>query len=577
MCAEWGAAMTPDEDFKAVFESTTRKLAAQTPASRVRHLTPVPSTYGDAPEHSNISPLDAPFRHQDLETWWLPEPVGRWVEAQHASLGVPRTMAIAAALCAAATLVQGKVRVEIKPGWQEPLCLFWLVFSPTGSRKSALLKAATAPIRQLQREMEDRLRPDITAAQNRKARLEVQATRIRRTVKAHSYSEGHQEVMNQLRELEHELEELVVPAVPHWLYDDINPTVVPRKLRHNQEAEGIARLAVLDAEGTFLANLLGRHSGNVNVDPLLKGYGGEPIDMVRTVQGREETADTHLDAAHLTLLLLVQPHLLDSINEHPQLGSNGLLGRCLMSHLEADDKPMPWDAPPVPQDVQDGYASWLAALSDIPPETVWQVPASCLPTLKVMHEKLEADRLEGKGATGWTVRTLGRLCRILCLTELLSDASDCQTGGYGIRPVGPRAPHEGIGKEKILYLFSSIYYAGLQAAQAVEPVTHPTRSLAPRILALTLRQSDSSPIGRIVTLRQVQRGLTVSKDDALRGCEELVASGHFEQDAKSERRNRNGTITVNYVVVSTDPEAKPAPRLEIVPDDQGPPPDWMDQ
>lgn len=564
---------TADDDFKAVFESTTRKLAAMGPASgaRVRHLAAVPSTTGDVPTGS-VSPLEVPFKTQDMETWWLPEPVGLWVEAQHVALGVPRTMAIAAALCAAATLVQGKVEVEIKPGWREPLCLFWLVFSPTGSRKSALLKAATAPIRRLQQEIEDRLRPDIRDATNTKARLELQAARIRRTVKAHAYSEGHQETMNQLREIEMELAHLDVPMVPRWLYDDINPTVVPRKLRHNQEAEGIARLAVLDAEGTFLANLLGRHSGAVNVDPLLKGYGGEPIDMVRTVQGREETSDTHLDAAHLTLLLLVQPHLLDRINEHPELGANGLLGRCLMSHLESDATALPWDAPEVPQSVQDGYASWLASLGEIPPGTVWQVPKDCLPTLRAMHERLEADRLEGKGATGWTVRTLGRLCRILCLTELLAEPGLLANVANvaKVPPPSDRARSEGIGKIKLDYLFLSIYIAGLGAAQAVEPTTHPTRSLAPRILRLSVATFASDAVGQSLTLRQIKRLLNVSREDALRGCEELVASGHFIQDAKSERRNKNGTVTVSYIIACADPDAKPPPKLEVV----APPPEW---
>lgn len=509
-----------------------------------------------APQEKPPAPVEAialepEFTTPEWETWWLPDPVGRWVDACHVAYGVPKVMAIAAALCAACTVTQGLAEVEVKPGWREPLSLYWLVFSPTGSRKSALLKAATAPVRALQDAKRRELEPDIRRATNEKNRLELQIQRMRRAVKAHAYTEGAQEHLSQLRELEHQHAELTIPMPPRWLYDDINPTIVPRKLKYSQDAEGIARLAVLDAEGTFLANLLGRHSGHVNVDPLLKGYNGEPIDMVRAIHGSANTQDVHLDAAHLTLLLLVQPHYLDEIRSRPELGTNGLIGRCIMSHLQHNPQRQPWDAPAVPQEIQDGYARWIATLAATAPGTVWQMPPSVSAELAKIHDTLEGDRASGQGAVGFTVRTLGRICRIIALSEL----SECQavSKGAGVRT---RVI------SKLSYLYSVLYSQGVTTARALEPTTDPLARLTRR--ALTQLRQLTVPT---VTLRTLQRLLTIKKDVALTLADSLVESGHLEQQTPTVRANR--TLTVTYKVLSTEPEGetgtKPAPFLASLP------------
>lgn len=500
-------------------------------------------------------PIEPEFVTPEWESWWLPEPVGRWVDACSSAYGVPKAMAIAAAMCAACTVLQGKVSVQVKPGWVEPLSLYWLVFSPTGSRKSALLKAATAPVRALQDSRRRELEPEIRSKSNEKARLEQQIARMRRAVKAHSYTEGAQEHLQQLRELEHQHAETVVPMPPRWLYDDINPTMVPRKLGYSQDAEGIARIAILDAEGTFLANLLGRHSGHVNVDPLLKGYMGEPIDMVRAVHGSKDTQDIHLDAAHLTLLLLVQPHYLDEIRAKPELSSNGLLGRCLMSHLRHSSEPMPWSAPEVPQDVQQGYADWIATLEGIAPGTVWQMPASVHPELRELHDRLEQDRLADAGAVGFTVRSLGRICRVIAITELadtmtrgdvgiLSQLSHCRSAPGGA--VRTRVI------SKLTYLTNLLYTQPLSSQRLVEPPLHPLATLCGRALRW-LRQYPAAT----VEFRTLCNRLHLKKDVGLALCDSLVESGHLEQQAATVRANK--TLTVRYKILNTEPVPREPP------------------
>lgn len=533
-----------DDEFERQF------AAAQASRREARERIGLRAVTADERANPNTIPLAAQLTDTEWRTDWLPTPVALWVEACHQALGVPKVMAIAAAMTAAATVLQGKAEVELREGWREPLSLYWLVFCGTGSRKSALLKLAKAPVLALQAAKAAELAQEQRQARNQRARLEAQIARLRRSAKMDSWTDGSQEARRNLADLEHELATTEVPKAPHWLYDDINPTVIPRKLRSNHEAEGIARLAVMDAEGTFLANALGRHSGSANVDLLLKGYSGDSIDMVRVIQGQEETMDVCLPAVHLTVLQLVQPHILSDLKGEPRLGDNGFLGRCLLSNCETFSEP-DYDAPAVAPEVQAAYARWIASLDLCEPETVYRMPPEAQALLRRLHGEMTAHRKEGLGAAGWIARSCGRICRLVAIVEL-SQLSHCHTGGGG------RGPREVL--EIILYLYNTIYLAGLAHARGVEPNREPTATLSRRALR-HLGQFNSVTVGHgagsIITLRQLMRGLHIGREDAVTVAEELLESGHLE--VVEERKHRNKTVTVTYRVISLDPDAGSAP------------------
>ncbi len=493
---------------------------------------------------SRPTPLDAEAATDEIDSWWLPAPVRDWVDAVAAAYCVPKVMPIAAALCAASLLVQGKARVRIHDAWEEELSLYWLVFAPTGMAKSAVMKAAMAPVRAIQRAAEEEIAPVARARTNERARLEAQIARMRRASKAHKYTEGAQEHLQQLRELENDLALCEVPKAPQWLYTDANPTVIPRLMAHNLEAEGIARVAVCDAEGTFLANLLGRHSGHLNVDPLLAAYTGDAIEMVRTVHGSKDLQQSRILSSHMVMCIMVQPHYLDKLKASPELGDNGWLGRCITSRVTrlADDAP--FFRPEVPEEVRQGYADWLARMASVESGTVYTMPAELLPKLESMHGEVTYTSRTVEGAIGWSTRSLGRICRIFALISLTGELSKLSNPAGGVRG----AAYEGIGK--ILdYLYNTLYSRALSAAQALEPSRPPLPTLTRRTLALVRRFNYST-----VTLRQLTRGLGVSREDAIAACDLLCETGHLV--LLEEKRRHNQTLTVAYTVVSTDPDGE---------------------
>ncbi len=492
------------------------------------------------------SPIDPESASGDLESWWLPDPVREWVDACAAAHCVPKVMPIAAALCAASLLVQGKARVRIHDAWEEELSLYWLVFAPTGMAKSGVMKAAMAPVRAIQRHLDEELEPVARERANERARLEAQIARMRRANKAHKYTEGAQEHLQQLRELEHELGECEIPKAPEWLYTDANPTIIPRLMAHNLEAEGVARVAVCDAEGTFLANLLGRHSGHLNVDPLLAAYTGDPIEMVRTAPNSTTLQKFRMASSHMVMCLMVQPHYLDKLRAHPELGDNGWLGRCLMSRVDRAPVAAPFMRPEIPESVQQNYADWLVRMAAVEQGTVYTMPAELLPILESMHDEIANDALTGRGAIGWATRSLGRICRIFALISLTGRLADWQRPEQGAAGV-TRGGIEDI----LIYLKNTLYSRLVTNARANEPERHTMPALARRALRW-LCQSASLPVSGQFTLRELRRGLTVSKDDAIAVCDMLCETGHIA--LVDEKKRSNQTLTLTYTVLSTDPD-----------------------
>ncbi len=541
---------------------------------------PVEGGKGGDPGNDNApdaTPVEMAAPEPEWETWWLPEPVKAWVEAVHVAFDVPRVMPIAAAMCAASVMLQGKARVRVKAGWEEPLCLFWLVFAPTAAMKSGVLTLATRPVYALQDRLQLENEPIARAAKRRRWVLEakLKSARQKTTPEAaltpkldvfhQNYNEERDTRRDLIQQLDDELHATPVPSAPRWLFDDLNPALVLTKMRRNLDSEGIARMAVLDAEGTFMSNLLGRHSGHVDVSSLLKGYTGERINKARASRTSDDEVDTVLPHAFLTLCLMAQPHVLDTMKAVPELADNGLMGRCIVTQINTAHRLPPPDAPPVPEDVQAGYEAWVQRLARVKADTVLDLSEhfSAKGVLLELYKKIDLDMAAGHGAVGWSKRSLGRVCRLLALSHIEPEGKS-QTA------------------IKIRYLEKMLYSGALAGARVREPQSDTIDKTLPRVLEW-IRDASLKK----VTLRALRRGPLRGRADAVTVCDALVESGHLEIETEIVRRNK--ALTVTYKVLTTDPKGvarfkpevvpEPVPPDEIEPEPYEPEPDpseWRD-
>lgn len=483
------------------------------------------------PARGVVLPLESPVR-ADISTDWLPPAIRDWCEATSTALRVPRVLPVAAALCSIAALVQGRCTVRIKPGWEEPLCLYWLVFSPTGTRKSEVLKRATIPVRYWQAELAAKVETEGARMSARKKRLEYRRDRLQRKPTLDEMEE------RQLDETLLELRDLKVPKAPQLLDSDINPTVLPRALNQNHEADGIARMAVLDSEGTFLANMLGRHMGGVPItDLLLKAYQGEPVEQTRKNPTTGELMRVQLPAAFLTLLLLLQPHHLDKLRKSTELSDSGLIARMLFS--ECDAQPLPdWSQEgDVPRQIQEAYNE---AILDMTRATLPTVVDLC-PLGEVLgkhyNEHIARTRAAEGAAPGWYNRAFGRACRVIALVHL--------AGG-----------HVDVGK-----IIAAMIGAHEQLAQQVERPTLDLPPVARRLLEL----AATLPKGQPLAVRVAMRKFTLKREQLQPVLDMLVDTGHLEQ--AEVRKHRGKEIVASYHIRSTAPEGEDPGAAPRDPDD----------
>jgi hypothetical protein len=191
--------------------------------------------------------------------------------------------------------------------------------------------------------------------------------------------------------------------------------------------------------------------------------------------------------------------------------------------------------------------------------------------LRRLYERVSVDVASGAGAVGWTKRSLGRICRLVAISELvdLFEPANQQTSKGG----GARVAHVR-GEIKINNLTEVLYTRGLSTARANEPTSDPIAKTARRTLTW-LCQSKALLVGGVFTFHELRRGLAIKEELCWLVCESLLSSGHIEMLAETKHRNKTATVT--YRVKSLNPDGsvdapKPSP-LRVVPKPPAPEPD----
>jgi hypothetical protein len=533
---------------------------------------------------SSITPLEADWVSPDIETWWLPSPIREWCEAMATACGVPAIMPVSAALCALAAATQGKVQVRFNPKWTEPTSLYWFVFSPPDMRKSTVLGPAIKPLRDLQtiaaRE----------AAEQRKLNegpvkaLEAEMKRkIAQMSKASEDNDGDwtgkkRQLRDELVQLRLDIVALEVPPAPYLVLDDINPAILPKALASNlASSRGVAATAIVDDEGTFIENMLGRSTGHVNIELLTKAYVGGSVAHIRASQNSDGLVASILDQAYLTLCIFAQPRFLATLRETQRLNDQGLLGRCLLTNVPSCVEP-PWDAPAVPESLQAAYA---AAVQGLYLEEHDEVIDLC--DAAPWREYYEAIP-RGIGPQGWAGRVLGRVARIEALCRLVESIQGKGLAGHLAGIARSACAAQGVsgsenlgsrGIKRIEYLYTYLIRKDskgldtLAGGSAAATGSQAGTTTDPRRLLVHLLNSGRTA-GDRVTFAYLRRYSPVrSKEACSAAVADLLSSGHFVEFSP-EKRFGGLVLRGEYVIRSLDPEAgtsapkaPPAPPVEL--------------
>lgn len=283
----------------------------------------------------------------------LPSVIGDMVTAISTATQTDTAMAGTAALGVLAACTGGHVEVEVRPGWREPLCLYVAAVAAPGERKSSVQRSMVAPLLNVERELLERGAAERLETQTRKDVAMQAAERQRKTAAAANSADADEELANAIGAAAI-AEAITVPPVVRLVADDVTPEAVGSLM-----AEQGGRLAVISAEGGVLDIIAGRYSQKLNMDVWLKGHAGDMLKIDR--KGRPPE---YVPRPALTVSLMIQPSVLDTIAANREFRGRGLLARFLYALPVSKVGHRTIAPPPVPAEVSQAYDICISALAD---------------------------------------------------------------------------------------------------------------------------------------------------------------------------------------------------------------------
>jgi hypothetical protein len=346
----------------------------------------------------------------------LPKPIADMINTISEATQTDPAMAGTSALSALSACTGGHARIEIRPGWREPLNVYTATVARPAERKSAVQYSIVRPIFDVERQLAERAMGEIEEAETRKGIAEREALVLKHSA-AKAEGVDRDKAIADAIGASMTASSIEVPAVPKIVVDDITPESVAAVL-----AQQKGRLAMISAEGGIFDIIAGRYSGNVpNLDVWLKGHSGDPIKVDRL--GR---APDHIPSPALTLGLMIQPEVLNTIAANRQFRGRGLLARFLYAYPASKVGKRQIPAPAPDQKVIDTYHAEITALAS--GLAGWVGDPAVLMLTETAHEAITAieraveSTLVGDGELApladWGGKYVGAIARIAGILHL---------------------------------------------------------------------------------------------------------------------------------------------------------------
>lgn len=283
----------------------------------------------------------------------LPEKIRNYAKDVAESLQVPVDMAAVSALVVVSLCVQGKYVICPKPDWEEPLNLYSAIVGRPSERKSAVLDKMTYPIYKYMKEENERRKSAITKYQLEKEVLTKKAESIKQAIAKGNEAYSIDDVMN----AEKELSELQEVKQVRLIADDTSPEALTSLLYQYG-----GKMSVISSEGGIFDIVAGRYDKKqINIDVFLKAFSGDTIIVDR--KGRESEM---ISNPALTILLFVQPDVIQDIMNNRTFSGRGFLARflyCIPDSLIGKRK---YETPPISEESRQCYESLIYNLLDFP-------------------------------------------------------------------------------------------------------------------------------------------------------------------------------------------------------------------
>ena len=355
-------------------------------------------------------------RVPEIDSTVLPGWLGNMVHAVTQSTQTPPALAVMSALSVLATVLQRRfVVAPFGDSYTEPLSIWTLSASPSGTRKSAVLGAMQGPLVHWEKLLRDRMRGEIARVNATRAVAKKRIERLQQdAAKAKEASERAALTAEVEREETEMPDELRAPRL--FTGDTTAERLQALLVEHGE------RMAVLSDEAGIFQIMSGIYSGgSANLDVFLQGHAGTPMRVDRA--GRS----AHIDQPALSFGLLLQPGVMADVASSRRFRDTGLLARFLFAipASTVGSRDVRKHAP-IPGVVRDAYEHGLFRLLEGVPGPVTAPKVLTLSDAAReawldMAQSIENEQGDGgryESISDWTSKLPGAVARIAALLEL---------------------------------------------------------------------------------------------------------------------------------------------------------------
>lgn len=271
-------------------------------------------------EEATPRPLETEIERPRFPLEALPEPYRTYTINLAETMQVPMEMVGVSILAVLAGCLQGRYRVRARDKFEVPLCLYIQVVAEPGERKSPVFEEVVRPLKDIQAEM--------TRAFDAKWEdLEIELERCKGLKKKaeedyvkHGDSEEGPAIKAEIKALNQRIRAIEAQAPPILYLDNATTEAMGMEVERNG-----GRMVVMSDEGDLISIISGVYTGGEKmIELVLKGHTGAAVRINRV--GRKAI---DIPSAHLTLLLMVQPVIVERIMRDETLRRRGLNARFL--------------------------------------------------------------------------------------------------------------------------------------------------------------------------------------------------------------------------------------------------------
>jgi putative DNA primase/helicase len=279
----------------------------------------------------------------------LPGSLGKFAKALALASETPESLSVITILGVIASIISRLYVVSPKDGWFESTNMYCIIGLPPANNKTLVLRSCVKPLSDWEKEQRVILEPQIKTERSRYKSYEKVIESLRNKIAKESNPAEQEKLISEIAEKESSLIE--VRTLLCLFITDVTPEELATKVFEQNNY-----LSIFSDEGGITEVLSGLYTGgSANIDILLKGIDGGDVKIRR----KDKSFDLN---PLLTIVLTVQPSVIQKLGEKRAYTGNGFLERFLYLLPKSKLGYRTHDTPPVSKEIIEEYQQIISNL-----------------------------------------------------------------------------------------------------------------------------------------------------------------------------------------------------------------------